>query len=539
MNVFSNILSFSESTPKNDVFSVVSPHGVVERNITYELLMNAVQNIDKLLSEVDSGIARPKHAIVMANSPEWVACDIAMGVTHRIEIPVPTIFSAEQAENLIKNADSVLVDDIGMAVMYDWEKKWNLGKDIKKVYVDSNKIYCAPEKRQSVPELMEASLNVRLVPEECKIVHTSGTTNNPKGVRISQSALWNQISALKSMVPGYRFSRYVSIVPLSLLIEQITAIYLFLSYGGCLYFPSAGVPLLGSKSSMPDDLIKYFTIVEPDFVVVSPSIVERLHSIGNSLVDPSRLVKTVFGLDAPPFIACGNAPIATEILTGLHDMGLQVYEGYGLSENTSVVSWNSPSQFKYGTVGKPLDHVTLKLSDENELLVKSASLYLGYTATDPSSCVIDDDGWLHTGDIGELDSDGYVKVVGRKKHVLITASGRNVSPEWVESQYKRLPFIRNVAVFGNDLPFLMAVFIVNRGELTNTEMRRAIDNYGLEQFSDVERVRQYVLLESNPQVRKEYITITGDPIRPKLWERLTEEFDVEGLKNKSGESISA
>ncbi len=151
-------------------------------------------------------------------------------------------------------------------------------------------------------------------------------------------------------------------------------------------------------------------------------------------------------------MACGNAPISQDILMYMHERGIPIMEGYGLSENTSVVSWNTQTEYRYGTVGRPLNHVQVKLDKYQQLLVKSKSMYLGYTREDPSSCKIDADGWLHTGDIAEIDEDGYIKIKGRKKHVLITTSGRNISPEWVESKYKQLNFVRNVIAYGDGLP---------------------------------------------------------------------------------------
>lgn len=530
MSVFHNIISHSATTPEKPVFKVITETGEEIRSIRYQQLLNAVIKIHDLLTPREQPLNAPRYGIVMANSPEWVACDVALGLSGRIEVPVPTIFNAEQARNLIATVDAVLVDEAGAATLALWEESWGNTTPLEKIYIHQQDIFAETADPVSMAHLQQVMDPAWPLTPECKVIHTSGTTNNPKGVRISADALNNQIHSLRNHMGERQFQHYVSIVPMSLLIEQITGIYLFLSYGGCLTFLAPETPLLGYSNANPDDFIKYFGFASPDFIVVSPSIVERIHARSQQQdLSGTQLYNTLFNTDEPPFIACGNAPIAPEILRDLDRRGLTIYEGYGLSENTSVVTWNSVDNYRFGTVGRPLDHVTIKLADDNELLVKSRSMYLGYTRTDPSSCPIDEQGWLHTGDIAAIDDDGYVSIKGRKKHVLITSNGRNVSPEWVESQYKRLPFVRNMAAFGNNLPYLVGAFLVDADGQSIDDLEQAIVDFGNRHCGDIERLRRFVLIEATEANSRHFLTITGDPMRDRLWQQFLQRHPLASL----------
>jgi long-chain acyl-CoA synthetase len=241
------------------------------------------------------------------------------------------------------------------------------------------------------------------------------------------------------------------------------------------------------------------------------------------------LFQQLFGRDEPAFLGCGGAPTAPDVLSRLARRNIPVYEGYGLSENSSVVTWNVPGSARIGTVGKPLDHVKVKLGADGELLITSTSLFAGYTSADPSSCFIDPEGWLHTGDIAAIDGDGFVSITGRKKNLIITASGRNVSPAWVESRYKSLDFVEEAVIFGDRLEKIHGLFIVE--ERTDPDAARAaIDDFGRRHMSEVERAVEIVVLQSTPELYRHCFTITGRPIRTELWKRMTLELGMKEIQ---------
>jgi len=153
-------------------------------------------------------------------------------------------------------------------------------------------------------------------------------------------------------------------------------------------------------------------------------LVEALAEKAQAHGDKPGLMAALFGRETVPLLAAGGAPVNTDILLELDRLGIPVYQGYGLSENSSVATWNSRDANRIGTVGKPLAHVEVRISEEGELCLRSTSLFAGYSNEDPSSCSIDEDGWLHTGDLATQDDEGYISIVGRKKTMIITANGR-------------------------------------------------------------------------------------------------------------------
>jgi len=251
-------------------------------------------------------------------------------------------------------------------------------------------------------------------------------------------------------------------------------------------------------------------------MVMAPALVEELHRA--CLVSESAdrsLLWQLFGSHAAPLICCGGAPINPALLAALDDRGIAVYEGYGLSENGSVVTWNRPAARRIGSVGKPLSHVQVRVADDGELLVKSSSLFAGYTVEDPSSLVVDAHGWLHTGDLASIDADGFVYITGRKKNVIITSSGRNVAPEWVEAQYATLPFVTAVAVVGNRMPVLHGLFLL-QPEVDPDAARHAIEEFGARHMSTVERVQVAHLLSAQVDTYRRFFTVTGRPQRAQI-----------------------
>jgi long-subunit acyl-CoA synthetase (AMP-forming) len=158
------------------------------------------------------------------------------------------------------------------------------------------------------------------------------------------------------------------------------------------------------------------------------------------------------------FVAIGGAPISKNILIRAEDIGLPVYEGYGLSEATSVATVNGPGVKKMGTVGKVLDHVDLKIASDGEVFIKG-SIFKGYLGEGLYS--LDADGYLPTGDIGFIDEDGFLTLKGRKKNIFITSFGRNVAPEWVERELIAQPGLIQAAVFGEGKPWNIAVILAN------------------------------------------------------------------------------
>ncbi len=450
----------------------------------------------------------PRVGIVMANTPEWVAADLALLVLGCTEVPVPLAFSAEQARSLLAEAEVCLTDAAGARRLEEWgERARPTSQEV--VRVDMEELLAAPAPA--------GVLSPRPGEWIAKIIHTSGTTGAPKGVRIRLGGLDLLLGSLRRRLVGGNHARYLSLVPLSLLIEQVSAVYMTLLEGGTAVFLPRGVPVLGEAGGSPRGLMPFLRAARPTAMMLPPSMVEAIHTICQRSEGFSReeLCDRLFGTAASPFLTCGGAPTSPELLRSLASRGLDIYEGYGLSENGSVVACNAPGRWKIGTVGTPLEHVEVKLAADGELLIRSGSLFAGYTTTDPSSCLVDAEGWLKTGDLADIDEDGFIRIRGRKKNLMITSNGRNISPEWVESQYQRLPGVEKAVVFGEGLESLQGFFVIEPGLPAEVATRR-IQAFGREHLSEVERVELVVTRTATPELYREFFTITGRPRRSEI-----------------------
>ncbi|MEU8028984.1 AMP-binding protein [Streptomyces sp. NPDC049099] len=509
---------------------VLGEDGRTAARYTYRQMGCATAALRSLLDRWPARGERLKVGVAMGNTPEFLVADLALLQHRATEVPVPLAFSPEQAAGLLEDIDVVLTDQAGWERLAQWSAETPvIPADCGHLLVDIEELLDGPAPAHFLPAAPAPSAPESAVPASaappaarpdwiCKVIHTSGTTSRPKGVRIRSAGVNALVDSLHQEMPAGSYTRYLSLVPFSLLIEQVTAVYLVLADRGTVVLLPPSAPLVGTSATAPQRVLPYLAAAAPSALVVTPALAEVLAAEAERLaVDQGAgrraAAEALFGRSPAPLICCGGAPVTPQVLHRLEAHGMPVHEGYGLSENSSVVCWNTPTARRIGTVGRPLPHVTVRLAHDGELLVRSASLFAGYSRTDPSSCALDEDGWLHTGDLATIDDDGFVRIVGRKKNVIITASGRNVAPEWVEASYTTLPFVRSVAVSGDGLTALQGLFLVEPGT-DPAEAEREIAAHGERHLSIVERVQEPTVFVADEDLYLRFFTVTGRPRRP-------------------------
>lgn len=240
-------------------------------------------------------------------------------------------------------------------------------------------------------------------------------------------------------IPITSEAKHLCVLPLSTLLENVAGVYVALIAGATIYLlPSHQVGLNGSQldvQQLHDTLLRTKANTAIFIPELLSALVSAMESGASSLPDLR-------------FLAVGGAAVAINMLVRAGQLGLPVYQGYGLSECASVVVLNKGCKNQIGSVGEPLQHLEIKLAEDGEILVKGAH-FLGYTGDQPAKT---NQEWLATGDIGAIDSQGYLYIKGRKKNIFITSFGRNVSPEWVECALLNSPYIKQVCVFGESKP---------------------------------------------------------------------------------------
>ena len=293
------------------------------------------------------------------------------------------------------------------------------------------------------------------------LIYTSGTTGPPKGVQLSHGNLMAALDAYRRSVPSPARGRYVSYLPCAHLADRFLAYYV-------------AVPTASSITSVedPSGLLAALVDVRPTTLLGVPRIWEKVRAAleAKGLTDPAALpeearaaTRAGLGLDQAEWLLCGAAPIAPETLEYLMALGLPLVEGWAMSETACAGTVNPIDDVRVGTVGKPVHGIELKVAEDGELLMRGPNVMVGYR-NDPERTAeaIDPDGWLHTGDIAEIDADGYVRIVDRKKELIINAAGKNMSPANIEQKLKASsPLIGQACVIGDGRPYNVALLVLD------------------------------------------------------------------------------
>jgi long-chain acyl-CoA synthetase len=428
-------------------------------------------------------------ALAMDNHPAWAVIDIAASANQTPLVPLPAFFADTQLSHAIKDAGaSVLITD-------NPQRYTTL---LDSLITQKSTIIVAGKRLM----MMQLNIATKTLPAStAKITYTSGTTGQPKGVCLSEQTMLNVATSIQNMVKLNTTDQHLCVLPLSTLLENVAGLYATLLAGGTAHImPSEAVGFTGSSLNI-NRLHQTLQSSQASTAIFIPELLTAL------VTACENGVKT---LDHLRFLAVGGASVAPALLSRAYQLGLPVFEGYGLSESASVVALNTVADHKVGSVGKPLPHLEIKFSDENEILVKGAN-YLAYT-NQPTS---DQGTWLATGDIGYLDKDGYLFINGRKKNIFITSYGRNVSPEWVERDLTSSPAIAQACLFGEAKPWNTAL-IVSRANATVETISSAIDAIN-QSLPDYARVSKWLLASEPFAVNNNQLTPNGRLKRDVIW----------------------
>ncbi len=390
-------------------------------------------------------------AIVADNSCAWVILDLAFALINRPVVPLPGFFTEEQRQSaLVRAGATFLITDTG----------------ISKSTID------VAGRRFSVAELKTKP--VELPTATAKITFTSGTTGEPKGVCLSQSGMERVSLSLVEMIGKDKAGVHLPILPLAVLLENVAGLYTTLLAGG-------------HYRALPQSEIGFERPFAPDF--------EKLvHVLGESRAASAIMVPEILRgtmaalfrsrarLPDLKFLAVGGARVSASLLEMAQFLRLPVYQGYGLSEAASVTSLNTVETNRPGTVGKPLPHIDLRLAEDGEILITRPG-FLGYAGHGAPPEL------YPTGDIGFFDEGGFLSISGRKSNVLITAFGRNISPEWVESELTASPAIYQACVFGEGSARLSALIVPTSPSAGSEPVAAAIGsaNARLPDYAKIER----------------------------------------------------
>ncbi|MCX4958831.1 AMP-dependent synthetase/ligase [Streptomyces virginiae] len=337
---------------------------------------------------------------------------------------------------------------------------------------------------------------------DAAIVYTSGTTGPPKGCRLTHGNLGAIQDATLPLIKGGPGDSTYLYLPLAHMLAQLIQ-YTTLTEGGELCYFGGRI----------ENVLAELTEAAPTHLPSVPRLFEKLHSVVLSLAEaqaggrerfeaavrvgvlaadgrlPQELraeheaadkslyapVRAAFG-GRLRWALTGGAPIAPATLDFLRACGISVYEGYGMTESGGVISINHPAAVRHGTVGRPIAGCEVRIADDGEVLARGAMVFPGYHANEAATAeALDPDGWLHTGDLGELDADGYLRITGRKKELIITSAGKNITPTEVEFAVQRSRYVSRAVLIGDRRPYAVALITLDAEEITAWAAREALD----------------------------------------------------------------
>ena len=530
--------------------------------ISWTKLNEMVRNLGMFL--IKRGI-KPgdKVALFSPNRYEWWVADLAIISVGAVNVPIYATNSAEESRYIIDNSDSrmcfVGTKEHMAKIIKVKEKLPNLGEII--IFDDSEKppagvMTLAEAMKEGSATTNKDEFDKRIKPinmdDVATIIYTSGTTGNPKGVMLTHKNFVSNVNQINAVDPEFLSDdhTFLSFLPLAHSLERTVGYYAAIFLGKKVAFAES-----------TDKLLENFKEIRPTVLVSVPRIYEKVHAgILAKVATASPVKKALFnwamglakenlpyicenrkrtgwfafkynladklifsklkealGMDKLKGAVSGGGPLSVSDAEFFLGMGIIITEGYGLTETTPVTNSNKPKKIKPGTVGPAVKDTIVKIGEGGEILIKGPQVMKGYYKNEEATKeVFTSDGFFRTGDIGEIDSDGYMKITGRIKDIIVTSGGKNISPQNIENTLITSPFIEQIAVIGDNRKYLSALIVPafasleswakekgiafsNRHDLTqNPEViklyEQEIQEY-MKDYARVEQIRKFILLE--------------------------------------------
>lgn len=441
--------------------------------------------------------------LMMRNRPEFHAIDLAVLFCGATPVSIYNSSAPNQISYLINHcgAKVAVIEDDGFLARFD-EVASELASLQSIVVLEPGESTRAEVLRysdllESEPTDLEEAATVGSPEDMATIIYTSGTTGLPKGVMLSNyNVCWTLDSVSRAMreqaeIDTLTGRRHLSYLPMAHIMERLLGHYFLCDFATqvwccpdtgqlaptlavCRPHAFVGVPRVweklhaGVQAALSADPEKATSFA--DGLAAAGAIVPKLRD--GTATDEERgtyefldavafsTVRGLIGLDEAEICISGAAPLPPDVMTWFQTIGVPLSEGYGMSETTALLSWSHMA--KAGYVGRPAPGVEACLAEDGEVLARGGNMFVGYLdAPEKTLETLDEDGWVHTGDIGEFDADGYLKIVDRKKELLVTAGGKNVSPANLEAALKGIPLVGQACAVGDNRPFVAALVVLD------------------------------------------------------------------------------
>jgi len=446
-----------------------------------------------------------KVALLSENRIEWALADLGSLCAGAVTVPIYPTLLTDTIEYILNEAEPVAIfvsteeqaakihqirdrlpslrdvisfDRTGLPDIMTLDKLKQIGQNLLEANPPAPRDECVTVDKDS----------------PCSIIYTSGTTGNPKGVVLSHWNFVSNVLTIREMVPISSADRCLSFLPLSHVLERMGGLFTMLSVGASIAFAE-------KMESVPQDIMD----VHPTFMISVPRLYEKIYAKAITTAsgagfpkkniffwardiaiqqakmkvdgpEPGALFKFKYAVaDKLVFsklraklggkiqlMISGGAPLNMKINQFFNGAGLNILEGYGLTETSPILTANTFENFRYGSVGKAIPGTDLKIAEDGEIMARGPQVMIEYYKNEAATReVLDDEGWLATGDIGHLDADGFLFITDRKKDLIVTAGGKNIAPQPIENRYVTNKYVIQTVVIGDRRQFLSALIVPN------------------------------------------------------------------------------
>ena len=531
------------------------------QDISYDELGVRVKHL--CLGLIELGVEKgDRVALLSENRPEWAITDLAILAAGGVNVPMFSTLTPPQVEHIVRDSGAKIIcvssekqlqkvaafraDVEGLQQVITFDAIDSENSDGVLTY---NQVCELGEKAENGDSVYQKSRDAVTPDDLATIIYTSGTTGQPKGAMLTHDNFMFNVQACFEIVGFANEDVFLSFLPLAHVFERMGGHYLPLSCGATVAYAES-----------PFTVAQNMKEVSPTIMMSVPRLYEMMHEKiiravqeGSSLKQkifywsvgvgekvsqaiqrqksPSPILQLKYGLANKlvfnklqaatggrlRFFVSGGAPLSKSIAEFFHAAGILILEGYGLTETSPVISVNRPDQWKFGTVGTKIEGIEVKIADDGEILSRGPHIMQGYfNKPEDTAEAIDADGWFQTGDIGEMDADGFLSITDRKKNIIVLSNGKNVAPQPIENQLIQSRYINQVMLIGDQQKSISALIVPSfdalkayatemelatqeAAELIETKeirqlVRKEIERYSMD-LADFERVKMFTLLD--------------------------------------------
>ena len=561
LNKYNNLLElfnfqYNRQNP-NDIFlkSLKNPENIFTWQQTYDCIQKLSNKLNITIEENDRCI------LISDNRPEWLISDLAIMLANGVTVPAYTTYTERDYEYLINDSKPsvVIVSD---QIQYDKVHSIIKNKNFIKLVISFEEIKSDNDKIINIKRIFEKENTKKHKLDDLKlkrtdlacIIYTSGTQGNPKGVMLSHGGILNNCEGSYKLLKGILSSKpkFLTWLPLSHSYEH-TVQFVQITVGAEIYYAES-----------IEKLIKNMSECSPDIMTAVPRFYQNLYQKINSnfnktkglkkyLIDKTlelgkkkllkkqmsyldkivqeicdrtvrKKVKSQFGGSLKAFVSGGGA-LDQEVGEFLNAIGLPTLQGYGLTETSPVVSCNPINDIRIQTVGPPFSGNMITIADDGEILIKGENVMLGYWNNQKETEKVLKKGWLYTGDIGHFE-EGYLRITDRKKDIIITPGGDNISPVKIENDLTKIEFIDQALVYGENKPYLVALLVVSHN---NDSLKKKIISDEIEKInknlSKIEKIKKFFIIKEQFTIENGMMTPTLKLKRYKIINKYKNEFE--------------